>query len=132
MNVVEKYLFSKIRIKNLKLDIEDADIRKEIDKKEELIQRYDEMLNFIKTYEAAFIKLKDIEKFLLQEIYYKETLTKELVFYYSNNLDELQELSVYLNRKIHKLTLANIRTIIYKSKKKALEKLVLLMKNSCE
>lgn len=132
MNVVEKYLFSKIRIKNLKLDIEDADIRKEFDKKEELIQRYDEMLNFIKTYEAAFIKLKDIEKFLLQEIYYKETLTKELVFYYSNNFDELQKLSVYLNRKIYKLTLANIRTIIYKSKKKALEKLVLLMKNSCE
>lgn len=132
MNVVEKYLFSKIRIKNLKLDIEDADIRKEFDKKEELIQRYDEMLNFIKTYEAAFIKLKDLEKFLLQEIYYKETLTKELVFYYSNNFDELQKLSVYLNRKIYKLTLANIRTIIYKSKKKALETLVLLMKNSCE
>ena len=90
-NVIEDYLFKKVRCKNIRLDIEDCyfiqltddEISNRVNELEEL---YDNYQMFINAYDKAFNSLYKEEKYYVINKYYKDKLLIDMKPFYDENV----------------------------------------------
>ena len=88
MNIVEEYKFNKVRIENLKLDIETyendylslGDTKERWDKLEQYKNEFNIMSEFIAAYEKVLPKLSEEEYLFIKYVYFDNKTYKDFAY----------------------------------------------------
>lgn len=109
-NIIEEYLFKKIKCENIKLDIEDCYLldledNDRADRIDEFNKTYEEYQKFITIYDKAFNSLYEEEKYYVISRYYEEMSLKDMKPFYDENVcpfseEDFKKYTWYLKRII--------------------------------